>query len=251
MSEQASSKTSQRLYSTRQVGWATLLGTPVAGGVLIARNERSFGRPSRAWKAIVLTGMFSLLMMTIAFLVPDRFPNWPIPLVYTVLVYQFAESTQSRLVNERRQRGAALYSNWRVAGIGFTCLVGMVAVLFGYLAVAPDSLLHRVRFQGDNEISYEDGATADEAQKLGQFFVDDGIFDAAGIVAKTYTLRHSPTGYVLDVSINDASLDDPAVADAFRTIAKKISSDVFSGKPVEVRYCDSFGTSRVRKTLTP
>jgi len=124
-------------YTPGQVGFATFLGTVLAGGLLLSANDRASGNPGRARQTLLLGIGFTVATFVVAFFLPDNFPNIVIPLATTFAMRSWAQQRRAEWV---RQHGEPeKQSAWRALGIGVLCLVLMVVLIFGSAALS-DSL---------------------------------------------------------------------------------------------------------------
>src|SRR3989338_3835782 len=83
----------KKFYSKMWIVIGTLIGGPLAGCYYLSRNFKSLGNSVLA-KTALLTGIYStLLVFGLVVLIPkslsDRIPSYTIPLVYTILIYQY------------------------------------------------------------------------------------------------------------------------------------------------------------------
>lgn len=120
------------VYSSGQVAWATFLGAPIAGSVLLALNYRQLGNPTAANVALILGLFGTVLSSVIALLLPESFPNSTLPAAYTVGMYYGAKSMQGEIVEDRIANGAKKGSSWFATGVG---IVGSVLVLVAMLTL--------------------------------------------------------------------------------------------------------------------
>jgi hypothetical protein len=130
---------SVKLYSPGQVAWASFLGTPVAGCVLLAINFQRFGQITAANLALVTGFIGTIVVFAIAFVLPDNFPNLVLPLAYTFGMYQGAKQWQGETYQHRLANGDRKASGWAATGISIVCLICITLVLFAVLLAAPDS----------------------------------------------------------------------------------------------------------------
>jgi hypothetical protein len=126
---------SYQLYSPGSMVLVTFLGTPLAGGVLLALNFHRLGLKGSALKAL-LGGVFTTMALyLIAQLLPERSPLPGILLVPQLMgVHRLALHYQGRLLQEHQQAGGKLASSWRAAGLGLLSLLAVLTVfIVGYL----------------------------------------------------------------------------------------------------------------------
>ena len=119
-----------RLYSQNQIALAALLGSPVAGGWLMAINYRHVSRWDIAGQVLGRSIGLGLVVVAIGYFLP-----WWLTLVVTGVMsaigYRAWSGHQfSGILQRHREAGGELYPWWRAAGIGVLCLVMMLIVQF-------------------------------------------------------------------------------------------------------------------------
>ena len=122
-----------RLYSQKQIAVATFLGSPLAGAWFMATNYRELGKDALATQAVWWGIGGAIVMMFIAFLLPDNFPNSVLPIACAGGMHALAESKLGSVIKEHRAAGGPLFSWWRVVGISLLCALILVVVVFGAL----------------------------------------------------------------------------------------------------------------------
>jgi hypothetical protein len=168
-------KVPPRLYSSRQVGTAAFLAGPIAGGWLLALNLHRTGdrKSSRITIASTIIGTLGLALFVM--ILPTDFPNIGVPVVIGgvfALAYRFSFESEYK---KHVQAGAVKASNWAVLG---SSLVGLLCVLALFLVVAlivPITAMNHAKF-ADNTIYFEGRATRADAQELGEFLTEQGMF---------------------------------------------------------------------------
>lgn len=139
----ASDCQSARLYKVGHIGMATFFGSAAAGFVLMALNDRAFGRPA-ASRNMILTGIAAMVAIFIAgYFIPENIPAIPINLAVVVGVVKYAQFKQGALLKEYLENGATLHSGWRAFGISLICILVLMIVIavivFVAITVDPDS----------------------------------------------------------------------------------------------------------------
>ncbi|WP_446901248.1 hypothetical protein [Burkholderia sp. YIM B11467] len=123
---------SARLFTMAGVGWASFLGSPLAGGILLAANARRLGNRALAQRQILATALVTLVSVLLyaAAELPET-AAVPHALVHVVVIaglagtIVYARHAQGAAVAAHRAAGGALHSNWRAAGIGLLTLLGV------------------------------------------------------------------------------------------------------------------------------
>ena len=144
---------SHPLYDQRAVTIATLLGSSLAGGLLMTLNARRLGLPAPNRPLLVCFAFLFVGAVASAFL-PEQVP----PIVYTLVilaaVVAYFDRTQQAAIALHRARGGKLESRWRAAGIGGAFLLGFL--LLGMLAFVFVDLAGPVGPGGVNPFPIED-----------------------------------------------------------------------------------------------
>jgi hypothetical protein len=125
-----------RLYKVSGIAVASIFGSILAGGLLMALNYRMLGRQDLARKAFILTLVATLLVFVIAFQIP---PDWHVPdSVFTApqiaLMIYLAKWAQGEDIAIHVRNGGALASNWKAFGISLVVLLVLLAILFLVIA---------------------------------------------------------------------------------------------------------------------
>jgi hypothetical protein len=125
------------LYTPRQIYMASFLGSPVAAAWLMHQNFRALGDDSRALRTLWLGFAATLVVLTVAFFLPSRFPNLLFPLAYSFAIYQYAlilfKSTYDKHIKDGGRRG----SWWMVVGASLLADLILVGLIFGVVAAVP------------------------------------------------------------------------------------------------------------------
>lgn len=117
-----------RLFTPKQVGFASFLASAAAGAALIAVNEWKLGRRPRAiWALIGGAGFFALVVAS-TFVAPD-IPGFPIGGASAVAMYYAAKSMSGAEVAEQALQGTPAASNGVAVGWAVMGLLGGLAVI--------------------------------------------------------------------------------------------------------------------------
>jgi hypothetical protein len=116
------------LFTYQQVTLATFFGTPVAGFILLALNERRLGRPEKFGSMIGMGVVATIVVTAIVLALPDGFPSMILTLGYLIGMQQLARHWQGAEVTERLSTGATKASGWAAFGIGMACFAVMILV---------------------------------------------------------------------------------------------------------------------------
>ena len=118
----------KKLYTLNQEVFATLIGGPLGGALLVSQNYRQSGAARQARLAIVVGLLVTVALPPIALVLPEWVPRFALPLAYTIAFRELAKHLQQdqmkSLAEEEGER-----RTWRVTvGVSLLALVAMVAL---------------------------------------------------------------------------------------------------------------------------
>jgi len=121
-----------RFYRVSGIGVATLLGGLLGGGIVLSKNFQALGQPDRARKVLISCALGMVALLGIAFMLPDSIdlPGTGFTIVQIAVLYQYAKQTQEVDIAAHMEKGGAMHSNWRAAGIGVLVLLALAAIVF-------------------------------------------------------------------------------------------------------------------------
>jgi hypothetical protein len=125
------------VFSPGQITWATFLGAPIAGCVLMALNYRRFGDFTSANVALVTGFIGTALLLAIAFFLPENFPNSVLPVAYTFGMYHSAKLLQGTAYEQHLANGGVKASGWAATGVGILSLLCITVAIFAVVLVMP------------------------------------------------------------------------------------------------------------------
>jgi len=82
------------LFTDQQVTLATFFGTPIAGFIVLAINERRLGRPEKFGQTVGLGVVAGVVVLAIALVLPEQFPGLMLSLAYLIGMQQLAHHWQ-------------------------------------------------------------------------------------------------------------------------------------------------------------
>jgi hypothetical protein len=126
----------RRAFSPGQGALGTFLGGPLAGTYYVRANYLAMGQPKRAWQATVYGIVASLGILALLPFLPEKLPNFIVPLAYAITVRLLIERNQLTKQKILESEDWSFHSNWRVAGVA---AIGVL--LFAALAIAELLLL--------------------------------------------------------------------------------------------------------------
>ena len=128
-----------KLYSTAQIGWATLLGSPIAGSILLAKNYARTGNESLGRAAIAYGTIATLIIFIAAFFLPEKVPNSVIPIACVLTMRQLTMHFQGSMLAGHAVRGGSTASTWGATGIGLLCLACILLLIIAVVFLLPES----------------------------------------------------------------------------------------------------------------
>lgn len=129
---------SGRLYTSGQIAYATFLGAPIAGCWLLAANYRTLGNTPAANRALTWGALATVGIFTIAFFLPDNFPNTVLPIAYTFGLYAYAKQLQGTALAAHFSAGGLRHTHGRAVGIGLVFLVVTLILFFTVAMILPE-----------------------------------------------------------------------------------------------------------------
>ena len=127
------------LYSIWAVVLATVLGSPVAGGVLLAINCKRLVQPTIVQPVFLLTLVLTIGFVLLGRLLPDDQQLLEAVLVglQVFIVYFFSVRLQGRAIAAHVRNGGQIASYWSAAAIGIGCGLALLWILVGLGLMPP------------------------------------------------------------------------------------------------------------------
>jgi hypothetical protein len=119
------------MYSPAQVVAASLIGSPRPAFYVLAQNYRAAKQPTSARFMLVVGIIVTVLLMTMALILPDNTPFWTVTLFCAICTHQIAKLAQGTLMADHLAAGGRISSWWVAIGVGFLGLLVNLAVIFG------------------------------------------------------------------------------------------------------------------------
>src|SRR4051812_8810732 len=101
----------RKLYSTKGVMVGTLLGGPLAGAFLLARNFKALNQPEkvgRTWLFSILIFIFIIILGVVA----EQIPQVLFIVLYAWMGQFAAQKLQGSLLDKHAAEGGSFYNNW-------------------------------------------------------------------------------------------------------------------------------------------
>ncbi len=226
-----------KLHSHHSVGIATFLGSPIAGGLLMAANHRMLERPGRGLNILFLTGGLTLFLLLAAFNLPDSASQASSILAFlpAFILQWWAKNTFKADQDLHAAQGGALASRWKAASLGLLCGAAILGSIFLFFQ---NQMGERYPVSAQEEIYYKGGTTKAEVKALGDLMKEIGFFNGQG--AKTLILEkeEAQRRFILSFVILPGIEKDPTNLQAFEDLIQPISSRVLGGAPLLIHLLD-------------
>jgi hypothetical protein len=232
------------LFDSMSVGLATLLGSPIAGALLMGVNYRRLGKGGQAVGAVAIAVVVTVLAVVFGNFIPVTFST-AIGIGLLLATKSLAQVLQGPDVTQHVSVGGKLGSRWTATGNG----VAMLAVVLGAIALfiyAQEVLSYgtKMTFGSKDAIYYSGSATAAEASIVGGKLKNIGYFSDHGV---NVFLSRDKNGPVVSFVVKDGAWNKPDKVIAFEEIGANLAP-LLHAAPLRVRMID---TSReIKEDLT-
>lgn len=116
-------------FSVNQITVATVLGTPIAGFLLLAQNYRKIGKSGKALNSVAVGIGLTVIVFIIAFWLPENFPNFALPVGYSIGMRYAVQHLQGDLISEHESTN--IKASWiKTIAVGILSLILVSAVIF-------------------------------------------------------------------------------------------------------------------------
>ena len=235
------------LYDAPAVGIASLLGSPLAGAIVLAINYKRLNRAGAGWLTILVGTAVTAALVAIGMMLPGGVGG-AIGIAHYFLGVGASRALQESDLTAHKQLGGAMSSNWRAAGIGLItglCVaVVIVGGLFGYFSLTAPLPGTRITIGQNDEIYFSGTATETNARDLGKALQDAGLLRDRGVTVQLIK-RNGTT--VIGYIVTDDGWNKPMLVDVFELFTRRAAPAV-GGLPIEVRLMDE--QCEVKKTWT-
>jgi len=130
--EQTPDTSQLKFYSHNSILIATLLGGPLAAGVMIRENYLALEDYINGRKAL-LSGIIAVLFLSVLTFIPetgfDRIPTFIIPIVITIITSLIVEKFQGSMLRRHKEDGYNFYSIWTALGVSLLSLIFSIIII--------------------------------------------------------------------------------------------------------------------------
>jgi hypothetical protein len=219
------------LFDVNAVALATLLGTPVIGGALMAINYWRLGQACRAMTTLAVAVVVTGLVILVGWNLPQGL-SFPVALVLVFLTKYSAQSLQGATLKKHVEQGGRVGSKGLAAGIGLAFAVLLVAVGFGIVSRQVKAETGpSLKIGAKDEVYYAGSATREEAQAVGDALKESGYFSDRG--ADVF-LAKKTEGTTLSFIVKEGSWNDLATVELFEVMGQQLAPRI-GGFPLHLR----------------
>ncbi|NNF00207.1 MAG: hypothetical protein HKN25_14405 [Pyrinomonadaceae bacterium] len=226
----------EKLYKDRQVWVASMLGGPLTAGYVIARNFKELGENKKVPLTLIIAVIVTIIVFSLAIVLPDGFPNIGLPLIYTLAAFALVRIYQGERLTEHARKGGLFQSWWKTIGVSMLGLaltiVLVVMPIFAFFYFSAPTEIVKTYGMTENEIGYQEGnVTEREVDLVAKALRETGFFDDEH-KSYTYVLKKGNT-YELFFNFNFAGQITSDTIDNYGEFRKQMQT-FFQGKKIVV-----------------
>lgn len=110
-----------KIYTKNSINIGSFLGGPMAGLYMVSKNFSNFGKIELAKKIFWIGVLSTMVLLGFFIFIPEnivnKIPMYIIPAMYTLIIYQYASSSQGEEIDKHIQNKGERHSGWKVTGI--------------------------------------------------------------------------------------------------------------------------------------
>ncbi len=234
-------ETDPQLYTKFSMVTGTLLGGPLAAGIMAAVNLNNTGLKSRAKYAVILGILGNLILYSFILFLPAKtvatFPYLYIPLIYTTLTYILIEILHHDHLHTAFMDGGIkepFYKCilWGLSGLIVTIIVIMLNMNLNFFKY------NTHEFGGiGNEMYYSKEIALDEVIVISELLLNDQYF--LGDTSRSVFLIDEGVNYRLIIVMDDNCLFKPEINMDFRLLESVLNSSGII-KRMEIYLADEY-----------
>jgi hypothetical protein len=120
----------KRYFSSLQIGVATLIGGPLAGGYLASRDHTFFGAPGKGRWTLLASAAVVVGLIYVGSLLSRGALQSGLPFVVAIAYRVYAQYAFDPTISQRKEQGWLQFSWWHTTGISLAFLVAILALAF-------------------------------------------------------------------------------------------------------------------------
>jgi hypothetical protein len=211
---------------------AGIIGTPLAGCLLLAWNFAAAGRRSAAALVVLAGALLSGALILYLYGAFVTLEAWAI-VSFAPVVGVFVAAL---LLQAAGAWGKGRPASWGAAvGCGVLGLVLQLGAGYGYDSLFR-SLWPPVEFGGGEEVVYFGGATEADARRVGEVLQQEKLFD--GSSGWSVQVGKSGGTYQVAFTLKWGAWDEPELVADYERLRARLAQEAFGGQPVEIHLCN-------------
>ena len=222
-----------RLYTTTQVATACFFASFLASGLLIGFNYQKLGEKAAAWRTFAIGVVSTVVLLFIAFQLPENSPSYGIGLLSILIAKKWAEVEQGRALKIHKDKGGLPGSNWKVAGVVLMTLTVLFVSIVGYV-VATEPEFQSLQF-GKSNVYYMTPVQEGEARKMGESLREAEVFGADS--EADAVLLKPDEHYVVQFVMSDVAWKTTEV-DEYYSEVRTLLREVLQDPQLQLEYVD-------------
>lgn len=119
----------KKLHKEAAIQIAAFLGGPLAAGYLVAHNFQQLDEPEKARKTWTWSVLFFIVIIVLAFVVPDSVPSIVFAAVNAGVAHLYVQRFQSALIKAHGEAGGPFYRVRRVVFIALGCALAIILLV--------------------------------------------------------------------------------------------------------------------------
>ena len=181
-----------KLYSLWSVVAATILGTPLAAGILVRKNFLNLGRKKEGVIALIIGIITTIILIVLP--IEDTALLSLIPFINGGITYLIVKKMYGKILKTHKEEGGEFYSHGKAVGIALICgVIAIVGIFAYYYFTDKDSDFNIFNsnpeeFNGYNsygksktfngtEVFYTSSIILDEVNSLGRYLINSEFAD--------------------------------------------------------------------------
>jgi hypothetical protein len=224
---------SYSLYDSRSVALATFLGSPIAGGVLMAMNYKRLGQAGKGGATTFVCLLLTGLVILVSWNIPKGI-TLPLALALMFGMQWASRALQGKAIESHVAQGGQLGSRGTAALIGLAFLVIVFLAVFipAYFIGNGPSIVENTK---DN-VYYTGTATKADAQTLGDYLKDEKYLQDQGadVIVFKGKDKSGYNGTIVSFIVKEGAWNDPKAMNIFEQMTREVAPKL-GGFPVEVR----------------
>lgn len=121
----------EKIYSKKAISAATFFGGPLVAGYCIAENFKTFNESEKARNTWLITGACTIVIIGIAFSLPENFPRIVFPVIYSFIASYFIQTYQEKNIQKHMDNGGSTFGGWRVFLISMLSIIILLGLILG------------------------------------------------------------------------------------------------------------------------